>query len=125
MEKKYLSKDKLVGKQVIDSSAMIIGTVKDMTFDFEARDIGITITAKTGGEIVVPGSNVSNIGDVILLNKKIELPEAAPTATPQSTYSPPPVKEAVASTTIGLCRNCNYQNDATAKFCIKCGSKLQ
>ena len=124
MDKKYLSKDKLVGKQVIDSTAMIIGNVKDLAFDFEAKEIGITITAKTGGEIVVPSSSVSIVGDIILLNKKIELPEAAPTATQPLTYSPPPIKETPISTMPSLCRACNYQNDATAKFCIKCGTKL-
>ncbi len=123
MEKKYLSKDKLVGKQVIDSSAMIIGNAKDLTFDFEAKEIGLTITAKTGGEIVVSGSNVISVGDVILLNKRIELPEVNST-TSQSTYSSPPIKEPTVSTTPGLCRVCNFQNEATSKFCIKCGSKL-
>ena len=128
MEKKYLSKDKLVGKQVIDSEATVVGNVKDMMFDFESKEICVTIATKTGEEITVSGSDVGNVGDVVLVNKKIDLPKAVSTGAPVSTYSSAPSREAVVSTTPSatpsLCRNCNYQNDATSKFCIKCGTKL-
>jgi sporulation protein YlmC with PRC-barrel domain len=130
LEKKYLSKDKLVGKQVIDSEAMIVGSVKDMAFDFDAKEIGLTITARNGGEIVVPGSNIGSVGDVIILNKKIEVSSAAPiqapTMPPQATYTPapPPIRETTVATSTGLCKVCGFQNDANAKFCIKCGSRL-
>jgi len=124
MEKKYLSRDKIIGKQVIDSGAMIIGNVKDLAFDIEAKEIALTISTKTGTEVTVVSSNISTIGEVILLNKKIELPETPLTAT----YTPPPIKE-VSTTTPptrpGLCKICNFQNDSNAKFCIKCGARLQ
>jgi sporulation protein YlmC with PRC-barrel domain len=128
MEKKYLSKDKLVGKQVIDSEAVIAGKVKDMVFDLDSKEICVTITTKTGEEVTVSGSDIGNVGDVVLVKRKIDLPEAVSTAPPVSTSSPLPSQgaevSAASSLKPGLCRNCSYQNDVTAKFCIKCGTKL-
>ena len=120
MEKKYLSRDKIIGKQVIDSKGMIIGSAKDLSIDFETKGIALTLTTRAGTEIVIQGGDVTNIGDVILLNKEMELPEASVPETPQVTPSAnvvPPLKQ-------GLCRACNFQNDANSKFCIKCGNKL-
>ena len=109
---------------MIDSSAMIIGSVKDLSFDFERKEIALVITARTGAEIIVVGGDVSNVGDVILLNKKIELPAAPPIPTPSVTVPPSPAKEVAAPPKTGLCPICNFQNDPNAKFCIKCGTKL-
>ena len=130
MEKKYLSRDKLVGKQVIDSTAMIIGNVKDISYNLEAKEIGLTITTKSGEEITVPSSNVSNVGDIILLDKNIDsakvlLTVPSPPINPPSppTLTPQPIKE-ISTKTPGLCSSCHFQNDTTSRFCIKCGTKL-
>ena len=130
MEKKYLSRDNIVGKQVIDSSAMIIGNVKDLAFDFEKKEIALAVTTRAGGEITVAGSDVNNVGDIVLLNKKVELPAVPSTPTPSvvvpSVAVPPSAaKEAVPPQRTGLCPMCNYQNDVNSRFCIKCGAKLQ
>lgn len=127
MEKKYLSRDKIIGKEVIDSNATIIGSVKDIVLDLGSKNVAITILAKTGVDITVEGDKIAVVGDVVLLNKPVELPltpqvEKVPTperpqATPQPAAAPP--------TTPGLCSNCGYQNDANSKFCIKCGSRLK
>ncbi len=123
MENKYLSKDKLVGKQVIDSTATIVGDIKDLAFDFEAKETSLTITAKSGQEILVSSNNISSVGDVILLDRKVEVPKQSSTPS-QIKYSSSPAKEISTPTQSGLCRNCNFQNDPNARFCIKCGSKL-
>ena len=125
MEKKYLSRDNIVGKQVIDSSAMIIGNVKDLAFDFEKKEIALAVTTRAGGEITVAGSDVNNVGDIVLLNKKVELPAVPSTPTPSVAVPPSAAKEAVPPQRIGLCPMCNYQNEANSRFCIKCGAKLQ
>jgi sporulation protein YlmC with PRC-barrel domain len=125
MEKKYLSRDKIIGKQVIDSKGMIIGNVKDLSLDFETKGIAIVINTKAGTEIVIEGGNVINVGDVILLSKEIELPEAPAIArmqeTPQVIPSP---ASAIPPTKLGLCKVCGFQNDENSRFCIKCGAKL-
>jgi len=123
MEKKYLSKD-IVGKQVIDSKANIVGNVKDMSFDMSSKDIALIVATKAGGEITINGSNITIIGDVVLLNKTVE----SLTPTPPTTVFSVPEKPQTApqpSATPGLCGSCGYQNDANSNFCIKCGAKLK
>ncbi len=122
MDKKYLTRDKIIGKQVIDAKAMIIGTVRDLAFDLVAKDFSLLVTTQDKDEIKVESDNVIVIGDVILLktaatpSEALETPEAPPTPSPP----PQPAKP----TTPGLCPGCGYQNNTSNKFCIKCGSKL-
>ena len=119
MSKKYLSRKDIVGKQVIDSEANILGNVEELSFDLETRDIGLTITTKKGKEVNVSSKDMRRIGDVILLKKsliEIETPKVVEKAP-----SPPmPVK----SLKPGLCAVCGFQNEKTAKFCIKCGAEM-
>lgn len=135
MEKNYLTKDKIIGKQVADTQAMIVGTVKDLSFDIVAKQIALTITTKSGEEINVESEAVNAVGDIILLNNTIsELTK--PTRPSQSptplTVSEPPIAESPKETasqdrpksTKGQCASCGYQNEPTNKFCIKCGSKI-
>jgi sporulation protein YlmC with PRC-barrel domain len=64
MEKKYLSKD-IIGKQVIDSSAAIIGNVKDVSLDITSPNISIVIASKMGADLSSsgPGLMVTHICD--------------------------------------------------------------
>jgi sporulation protein YlmC with PRC-barrel domain len=130
MDKKYLSRDKIVGKEVIDSNATIIGSVKDLALDLSSKNIALTILTKTGSDIIVGGDSIIVVGDVILLNKTIELSKIEnistpdkPQAAPQPTVTPQP-QPTVTPPASGLCNLCGYQNDANSKFCIKCGHKL-
>lgn len=122
MEKKYLSIDKIVGKEVIDSNATIIGNVKDMSFDLGSKAIALTVQTRAGTDILVRGENIAIMGDVVLLNKIKEEPAPSPreeVSAPKPQVAPPsPIVP-------GLCSVCGYQNDTNAKFCIKCGSKLK
>jgi sporulation protein YlmC with PRC-barrel domain len=113
MKKRYLSRDDIVGKQVIDSKAMIVGSVKDLSFNFDAKEIGLTITQKDGKEVDVASSDIGCVGDVILLKKTLQ--ESGAPEEPKKIAPPSPA---------GLCAVCGFQNDQNAKFCIKCGAKL-
>ena len=138
MENNYLTKDKIIGKQVVDTQANIVGTVKDLSFDIVAKKIAITITTQDGEDINVVSEAVKAIGDIILLSNTIfELtkPVSEP-QSPTSTTIPEPSaptltespKEAIAqdkpTPAKGLCASCGFQNEPTNKFCIKCGSKI-
>jgi sporulation protein YlmC with PRC-barrel domain len=120
MSKKYLSRKDIVGKQVIDSKAMILGNVKELSFDLETRDIGLTIATKDGKEVNVSSSDMMSIGDVVLL--KSTLSEVKTPKIVEKAASPPPPPPQPAKP--GLCAVCGYQNDKKAKFCIKCGAKM-
>jgi sporulation protein YlmC with PRC-barrel domain len=138
LEKNYLTKDKIIGKQVADTQAKIVGTVKDLSFDIVAKQIAITITTKDGEDINVESEAVKAIGDIILLSNTISeltkpTPEPKPPTpttvpAPSTPTTPEPPKETTPqdkpTTAKGLCASCGFQNEATNKFCIKCGSKI-
>ncbi|MFH0896562.1 MAG: zinc-ribbon domain-containing protein [Candidatus Bathyarchaeota archaeon] len=138
MENKYLSRDRVVGKQVIDSNAIIVGNVKDMSFNLASKSIALTVATKTATEIVIDGESIIVVGDVILVNKTIELPlilKSEGVSTPPrlqvvnlpSSTTPIPVPTSIPAPTsanIGICSICGYRNDLNSKFCIKCGNKL-
>lgn len=125
MEKRLLSRDKIVGKQVIDSNGMVLGTIKDIAFDLAQSKMSITVTDEKGKETEVSGDDVSAVGDVVILKRPrgTETVEAPPRSSPPTKPAPPP--GAKTATTPGLCPNCGYQNEPDSRFCIKCGTRLR
>lgn len=66
----------IVGKEVLDSSATVIGKVKDVEVDIETNEIKALVLGKGGiseglglskGETIVPYEMIKKIGDKILL----------------------------------------------------------
>ena len=71
--------EEIVGKEVLDSSAVVIGKVKDVEVNFETNQILSFVVSKGGiseglglskGETIVPYDMVSKIGDKILLKSR-------------------------------------------------------
>ncbi|MBI4813110.1 MAG: PRC-barrel domain-containing protein [Methanobacterium sp.] len=71
----------IVGKEVLDSSAVVIGKVKDIEVNFMTNEIEAFVVGKGGiseglglskGETIVPYNMVSKIGDKILLKNRDE-----------------------------------------------------
>jgi Uncharacterized conserved protein len=71
----------IVGKEVLDSSAVVIGKVRDVEVNFMTNEIEAFIVGKGGiseglglskGETIVPYDMVSKIGDKILLKSREE-----------------------------------------------------
>jgi hypothetical protein len=94
---------------------MIVGSIKDLSFDPEKKEVAFSVTTKEGEEMMVTGSEIDTVGDVVLLKKQMNNQTVTPTKTAKSTSARAP----------GVCSMCNFQNDSTAKFCIKCGAKVQ
>jgi len=128
VETKYLTRDKIIGKQVIDAKGVIMGSVKDLAFDLVARDFSLIIQSEAKKEITVNSKSVKVVGDVILLAVTAETFEApatpAPSAPADATPAGSPPAQPSPPQTPGLCAGCGFQNEANSKFCIKCGSKL-
>ncbi|WP_321211638.1 PRC-barrel domain-containing protein [Methanothermobacter sp. DP] len=68
--------EEIIGKEVLDSSATVIGKVKDVEVDVESQTIEALVLGKGGiseglglskGETIVPYEMVKKIGDKILL----------------------------------------------------------
>lgn len=70
----------IIGKEVLNSSAMVVGRVKDIEVNMETNEIEALIIGKGGiseslgfssGEVVIPYEMVKEIGDKILLREEI------------------------------------------------------
>jgi len=70
MEKRTVAKEKLMGMQVIDSEAQIIGVVKDVSFTVGEAKMFIVIETKEGKTQEVPWEEVQSVGDLVLLKPK-------------------------------------------------------
>ncbi|MCE7698320.1 MAG: PRC-barrel domain-containing protein [Methanobacterium paludis] len=73
-------KEEIIGKEVVDSSGIVIGKVKDVEVDFETQIMESFIVGESGffasfgrsrGETVVPYGMVKIIGDKLLLKNEI------------------------------------------------------
>jgi sporulation protein YlmC with PRC-barrel domain len=73
--------EEIVGKEVLDSSAVIIGKVKDVEVNLETNQIQAFIVGKGGiseglglskGETIIPYNMVSKIGDKMLQKSREE-----------------------------------------------------
>ncbi|MCK9151245.1 PRC-barrel domain-containing protein [Methanobacterium alcaliphilum] len=73
--------EEIIGKEVLDSSATIIGKVKDVETDPETQKIEALVLGKGGiseglglskGETIVPYDMVKKIGDKVLLKSGVE-----------------------------------------------------
>jgi len=139
-----LSREIIVGKQVIDSDGHILGSVKNIALDLKSKEFSLKVATRSGGEMSVQVDDIAASGDVILLNKVITIQESpAPTAAPApvvisaptvapTVVQPPTAPQAPAAVPpapptqpTGLCTSCGYQNDPSSRFCIKCGTKLR
>jgi len=73
--------EEIIGKEVLDSSAMIIGRVKDVEINAETNEMEAFIVSKggiseslglSGNEILIPFGRIKEIGDKILLENDME-----------------------------------------------------
>jgi sporulation protein YlmC with PRC-barrel domain len=73
--------EEIVGKEVLDSSAVIIGKVKDVEVNIDTKEIEAIVLNKGGiseglglskGETIVPYDMIKKIGDKILLKTREE-----------------------------------------------------
>jgi sporulation protein YlmC with PRC-barrel domain len=124
MDKKYLSKE-IIGKQVIDANAKIIGSVKDVSFDLAAKNIQLIVLTNTGVDVVINVEDVTSMDEVTLLSKPVDLPPPKPQPESPADISPPAVEAATSSVEAGFCKVCKFQNEGDSNFCIKCGAKLK
>ena len=121
----FISRENLVGKQVIDAKGMVVGSVSDISVDIEEKQIAFNVSARSGAIVDIASEDIDQVGDVVILKTtldpevyepkagttvksgKIEVPVAAPPPEPNK------------------CPKCKYVNDPSSKFCIKCGTKLR
>jgi sporulation protein YlmC with PRC-barrel domain/ribosomal protein L40E len=115
---KLLPIQHFIGLQVIDTRGSLIGNVKDISLDFENREISLKVATKNTGEMDLGWDDVQSVEDVVLLKKQVDLSSA-----PKETEQAPSGNQTVQ--TLVICPSCGASSPARAKFCSKCGSDLK
>lgn len=77
MSGKGIPQSKLVGMQVYDPDCLFIGTVKEFGIIPGEGGITLYVSTKAGSIVEVSWSDVKTIGDIILLSRKVEIPQPA------------------------------------------------
>lgn len=72
----------IIGKEVIDNSASIIGKIKDVEFNSKTQEIEAIVLNKGGisenlgiskGETIVPYDMIRSMGDKVLLKNDVQI----------------------------------------------------
>ncbi|MEM2088726.1 MAG: hypothetical protein QXF52_08700 [Thermoproteota archaeon] len=88
MSGKGIPQSKLVGMQVYDPDCIFVGTIKEIGVVPGQANITLYVSTKVGSVVEIEWSDVKTIGDIILLAKKIEIPQPAVVTTPVATAQP-------------------------------------
>jgi len=134
MASRIIKDEELLGKLVIDHNAKIVGKVADLGVSCDGKAV-ITVQSETDEgvkEEFIYMDRIAAIGDVILLKPPTEArrPIPVPPVTPAFPGPAPPPATQIPSQPIPeservvVCPVCGAKNRPTAKFCIKCGTKL-
>ncbi|HZW56395.1 MAG TPA: PRC-barrel domain-containing protein [Nitrososphaerales archaeon] len=147
----YLKREEIIGKPVVTTDAIIIGNVRDIAVSIDGKvalQVDRKISERTRGgaeqqqvpnEIFVSSEEIQAVGDVVLLryaSRPGVVPRSAEAAKPPAPVppqaaapgavvaSPPPPFLGTTTVQSKICPNCKYSNNATSRFCIKCGTSL-
>lgn len=79
---KSVTRERLIGMQVIDGEGYLVGTVKDISFTIGKMDILLRIEGKDGATKEIPWGDVQAVGDFVLLRPRptqtVEVQQAQP-----------------------------------------------
>jgi sporulation protein YlmC with PRC-barrel domain/ribosomal protein L40E len=121
-QKRYIRKEDIVSKLVINQEGNEVGSVRDTAFDIEGKLALIVGKNGNAGEMKNAGAEeyisineIKSFGDYIIL--KDGAPSKQPEREHEARTSPIDRK---------ICPNpkCGWRNDPKVGFCIKCGTKI-
>jgi len=117
--RRFMPLQQFIGLQVIDTKGSLVGNVKDLSLDFETKDISFKVTTKNKGEMEFGWEDIQSVEDVVLLKKQVEIP-ASPLEDKRQDSSEEQIVQALL-----ICPSCGASSPARAKFCSKCGADLK
>ncbi|NWG08913.1 MAG: PRC-barrel domain-containing protein [Nitrososphaerales archaeon] len=79
MEKKSITKEKVVGMQVINGEGSLIGTVKDVSFAIGEAKMFMVVEMKDGRTQEFPWEDIQAASDFVLLKPKPKIEAITPT----------------------------------------------
>jgi sporulation protein YlmC with PRC-barrel domain len=101
-EKKAMTKDRLIGMQVIDSDGNDAGTVQDIAFTVGKTGMTLIVETKKGETREVPWEEIQAAGDYILLKTRATQPQ---TVQPQA-FGPQPTTQQPQLSQTPVCPTC-------------------
>jgi sporulation protein YlmC with PRC-barrel domain len=113
---KFYKRSDLIGKQIIDTKACVVGIVEDLAFDEKGGTA--LVVKKDGEERIIPMEDIKAVGDVIL---KIAEEEIAVAQAPIRATTPP----AQPTEALKYCMMCGAANPIDARSCSRCGHKFE
>ncbi len=129
MSSKFWKRSELVGKQVIDTKARILGVVDDFAFD--ERGGTALVVKRDGEERIIPMSTIKAIGDIILKIAEDEMSTEATAEAHPPTHpaTPAPSEQPTQQAQVGeapkYCPACGTSNPQGAKVCRNCGYRFK
>lgn len=88
MERKTITKEKVIGMQVIDGEARLIGVAKDVSFAIGETKMFMVVELKDGKIQEFPWEDIQAVGDFVLLKPKPKIEAVAPTPVVTPTQAP-------------------------------------
>ncbi len=100
----FVALRKLIGVNVYDSNAVLLGTVKDIGLSDNKSKIVMMISTTEQTEEEIPWDAIMKIGDIVLIRVKEE--------------------QEVLNVSSSECKKCGFDNSTDSKFCEQCGNKV-
>jgi sporulation protein YlmC with PRC-barrel domain len=123
-QRRALTRDNLIGMQVIGSDGYFLGKVKEVALVVGEPDQTLTIESGQGRLDSLRWSDVAAAGDVILL-KGGSLPAADAPAVTQSCAAPVAQPVAQPSSQASQCPKCGTELENGCVFCTGCGCRVK
>ena len=96
-QEKAMTKDRLIGMQVIDSDGNTAGTIKDIAFTVGKVGMTLIVETKKGQSMEVPWEEIQAAGDYVLLK---------PSATQSQGLGPQPAAQPQQQSQTPTCPTC-------------------
>ena len=81
-EKKAMTKDRLIGMQMIDGEGNAIGTIQDVAFTVGRLGMTVVVQSKKGETKEIPWENIQAAGDYVILKPSTGQPLSGQTGQP-------------------------------------------
>ena len=107
MSEKPLTRDALVGMQVVDAKGVLVGKVKDLAFSVGKTGIALTVETEDGEIRTIAWEDVQAAADFIILKPVAQAAyQPATTYQPQQQAAAQPVQQAAQQSTQPMCPTC-------------------